>query len=241
MCGNGCDHRKDSPLPYIPPAHHKPLPHPLVDLEKRGEVIYQLLRKVRRNSSPRRIRSEARDAVQVVCCCEIHHLDRKTMEVQIHGVGIGYALIAKETGLRYGRVQRAFAVLYQIGWVKWDRQAYRLDNGQLKWLPSIRRFTREFFLAVKKAAWFDSWTGRGEKKAQKKARVAEAAAKAKESPSDHPLVALYQRVLRRAGGYSEVGLKLSRRVWEMLSYEHKTDEDELVTFLELSMAARGPP
>lgn len=240
MGGNGCDHRKDSPLPYIPPPQHKPLPHPLCDIEKKTDEIYKLLRKVRRTSSPRRIRSEARDAAQIVCCSEIHHLDRKTMKVQINGVGIGYALIAKETGLRYGRVQRAFAVLYQIGWVEAERVSYRLDNGQLVWLPSIRRFTRAFFVAVKKAAWFDSWTGRGAKKVQKKARAAEAAAKAKEAPTD-PLVALYQRLLRGAGGVAQVGYSLSTRLWAMINYEHKTEEGELVTFLELSMAARGPP
>jgi hypothetical protein len=245
MSGNGCEHRKDCPLPYMPPPEHKPLPHPLVDLEKQGGLIYKLLRKVRRKSSPRRIRSEARDAAQVACCCEIHHLDRKTMTISIPGangnVGIGYALIAKETGLRFGRVQRAFAVLYQIGWVESERKAYRLGNGQLRWLPSIRWFTRAFFLAMKKAGWFDSWTGRGQKKVQKKARAAEAFAKAQEAPSDDPLVALFQRVLRRAGGFGEVGLKLGQRLWSMINYQHKRDEDELLRFLELSMAARGPP
>jgi hypothetical protein len=240
MCGNGCGHRKDSPLPYLPPPQHKPLPHPLCDIEKKTEEIYKQLRKVRRDGSPRRIRSEARDAAQVVCCCEIHHLDRKTMSIQIHGVGIGYTLIARETGLRYGRVQRAFAVLYQIGWVEWERKADRLDNGQLKWLPSIRWFTRAFFVAVKKAAWFDSWTGRGQKKAQKKARAVEAAAKANEAPAD-PLVALYQRVLRGAGGIAEVGYNLSQQLWGMIRYRGKTDEDELASFLERSMAARAPP
>ena len=30
--GNRCGHRKDAPLPYIPPPEHKPRPHPLVDL-----------------------------------------------------------------------------------------------------------------------------------------------------------------------------------------------------------------
>lgn len=240
MCGNGCDHRKDSPLPYIPPPRHKPTPHPLCDIEKKTEEIYKQLRKVRRTSSPRRIRSEARDAAQIVCCCEAHHLDRKTMTIQINGVGVGYALIAKETGLRYGRVQRAFAVLYQIGWVGCERKAERLGNGQLKWLPSIRWFTRAFFLAVKKAAWFDSWTGRAQKKVQKKARAAEAEAKAKELPSDDPIVALYQRVLQRAGGIDQVG-KLAERLWAMIYYRGKTDEEELVSFLDLSMAARAPP
>lgn len=225
---------------YTPPPHHKPLPHPLCDLEKKTEEIYKQLRKVRRDGSPRRIRSEARDAAQVVCCCEIHHLDRKTMSIQLNGVGIGYALIAKETGLRVGRVQRAFAVLYAIGWVEADRDSYRLDNGRFVWLPSIRRFTRAFFLVMKKAAWFDSWTGRGEKKAQKKARAAEARAKAQEAPTD-PLVALYQRVLRRAGGIAEVGYSLSQRLWGMINYQHKTDEEKLVAFLDLSMAARAPP
>lgn len=240
MCGNGCDHRKDSPLPYVPPAHHKPLPHPLCDIEKKTEEIYRQLRKVRRNGSARRIRSEARDAMQVVCCCEIHHLDRKTMTIQINGVGVGYALIAKETGLRFGRVQRAFAVLYQIGWVVAERASYRLKNGQLYWLPSIRRFTRDFFIAMKKRAWFDSWTGRSQRKAQKKARAEEAVAKATEAPID-PLVALYQRLLRGAGGVAQVGYELSQRLWSMINYEHKTDEGELVTFLERSIAARAPP
>jgi hypothetical protein len=241
MCGNGCEHRKDSPLPYIPPPQHKPLPHPLVDIEKHGELIYKLLRKAKRNSSPRRLRSEARDAVQVVCCCEVHHLDRKMMTIQINGVGVGYALIAKETGLRFGRVQRAFAVLYQIGWVGSERKADRLDNGQLKWLPSIRWFTRAFFVAVKKAAWFDSWTGRGQKKVQKKARAEEARANAlQEAPTD-PLVALYQRVLRGAGGIAEVGGKLSEQLWGMINYRGNTDEEQLASFLELSMAARAPP
>jgi hypothetical protein len=241
MCLNKWgNHDPDSPLRYIPPPQHKPLPHPLCDIEKKTDEIYKQLRKVRRTSSPRRIRSEARDAAQVVCCCEIHYLDRKTMSIQIHGVGVGYALIAKETGLRYGRVQRAFAVLYQIGWVESERDSYRLGNGQFHWLPSIRWFTRAFFLAVKKAAWFDSWTGRGKKKAQKKARAAEAAAKANEAPTD-PLVALYQRVLRGAGGIAEVGLKLSEQLWGMIRYQHKTDEDELASFLERSTAARAPP
>jgi hypothetical protein len=238
---NRCPHDKSNPQRYIPPPHHKCVPHPLCNIEQQGpDQIYKLLRKVRRNGSPRRIRSEARDAMQVACCCEIHHLDRKTMSIQIHGVGVGYALIAKETGLRYGRVQRAFAVLYQIGWVTWERKADRLDNGQLKWLPSIRTFTRDFFVAVKKAAWFDSWTGRGQKKAQKKARAAEAAAKATEAPTD-PVVELYQRVLRGAGGIAEVGLKLSEQLWRMINYRGNTDEDELASFLERSIAARAPP
>jgi hypothetical protein len=238
---NRCPHDKNNPQRYMPPPHHKRLPYPLCAMEQKGhDEIYKLLRKARRNSSPRRIRSEARDAAQVACCCEIHHLDRKTMSMQLNGVGIGYALIAKETGLRIGRVQRAFAVLYEIGWVEADRDSYRLDNGQFVWLPSIRRFTRPFFVAMKKAAWFDSWTGRGQKRAQKKARAEEARAKAREAPTD-PLVALYQRVLRRAGGIAEVGYKLSQRVWTMINYERKTDEDGLVSFLDLSMAARAPP
>lgn len=240
MCGNGCDHRKDSPLPYVPPPHHKPIPHPLCDLEKSTDMIYERMRKVRRNGSTRRIRSEARDAAQVVCCCEIHHLDRRTMTVQINGVGVGCALVAKETGLRYGRVQRAFAVLYQIGWMVWERASYRLGNGQLHWLPSIRSFTREFFIAMKKRAWFDSWTGRSQKREQKKARAVEAAMKAKEEPFD-PIVALYQRVLERAGGIYKVGGKLAQRLWDMINYRGKRNEDELVDFLELSMEARAPP
>lgn len=239
---NRCPHDKNNPQRYIPPPHHKRVPHPLCNMEEQGpDQIYKLLRKVRRNGSPRRIRSEARDAAQVACCCEIHHLDRRTMEVQIHGVGVGYALIAKETGLRYGRVQRAFAVLYDIGWMEWQRDSYRLDNGQLHWLPSIRRFTEAFFRAMKKLPWYNSWTSRGQKKVQKKARAAEALAKAKEAPSDDPIVALYQRVLRRAGGVAQVGMSLSGRLWSMINYGHKTDEDELVTFLEFSMAAQAPP
>ena len=157
-------------------------------------------------------------------------------------VGIGYALIAQRTGLKYCRVQRAFAKLYQIGWVLAERVARRLANGQLVWLPSMRRFTREFFVAVKKGAWYDSWTGRTQRRAQKQARAAEAVAAAKEeAPSVDPTVRLYREVLRRAGGLIEVGYDLSQRLWGMIRYEHRTDEDELVTFLGLSMAARAPP
>lgn len=249
--GNRCGHRKDAPLPYIPPPEHKPRPHPLVDLEKRGpDLIYKLLKKVRRESSPRRpsgrrTRSEARDAAQVACCCGLHYLNRKTMTIEIPAesgngaVGVGYALIVDRTGIKsYSRVQRAFAVLYEIGWVVAERVWERLPNGQLKWLPSIRWFTREFFVALRKGAWYDSWTQRAEKKAQKKARAEEAKEKAKEAKPTDPLVALYQRVLQRLGGHHGlVGVK----IWKMI-YDHKTDEEELVRFGELAMAnARAPP
>ena len=243
--GNRCGHRKDAPLPYIPPPEHKPRPHPLVDLEKQGELIYKLLRKARRESSPRRIRSEARDAAQIACCCGLHYLNRKTMAIEIPGekgsgdVGVGYALIALRTGISFWRVQRAFAVLYEIGWVVAERVYERLPNGQITWLPSIRRFTRAFFVALRKGAWYDGWTTRTEKKAQKQAMAAEAKAKAQEGPSEDPLVALYQRVLRRLGGHH--GL-VGVRIWKMISYEHKRDEEDLVKFGECAMAAaRAPP
>jgi hypothetical protein len=243
--GNRCGHRKDAPLPYLPPPEHDPRPHPLVDLEKQGELIYKLLRKVRRESSPRRIRSEARDAAQIACCCGLHYLNRKTMAIEIPGekgsgdVGVGYALIAKRTGINSWRIQRAFAVLYEIGWVVAERVWKRLPNGQVQWLPSIRRFTRAFFVALRKGPWYDGWTTRTEKKAQKQARSTEAKAKAQEAPSEDPLVALYQRVLRRLGGHhGRVGVK----IWKMISYDHKRDEEELVKFGECAMAAaRAPP
>ena len=244
---HGCGHHKDRPLLYVPPAKHQPRPHPLCDLEKQNQVIYKLLRKKRRTSSPRRVRSECRDAAQVACCCCLHYLDRKTMTIRIpeSGLGIGYALIADQTKMRYRRVRRAFKVLYEIEWVEAERQAMRVENGQLLWLPSMRQFTRAFFVALKKASWYDSWTGRGQKKAQKKAMATEAARKAQEEAPRDPLQVLLQRVLRRAGGFREVGLKLTKRVWEMISYGRNKDEDELVKFLEPlyggTRAAMKPP
>jgi hypothetical protein len=248
--GNRCGHRPDAPLPYIPPPEHDGRPHPLCDIEKQGAAIYKILRKKRPDGATRMTRSEARDAMQVACCCGIHYLNRKTMTIEIppekgngsvwENVGVGYALIAKRTGLKIRRVQRAFAKLYKIGWVVWKRDSKRLPNGQLKWLPSLREFTRDFFLAIKKAPWYDSWTGRAEKKAQKQARAAEAKEKAKEAAPTDPLAALYQRVLRRLGDHH--GL-IGVRIWKMIADEHKRDEEELVTFGELAMAAnaRAPP
>lgn len=243
---NDCNHHKDEPLVYTPPPQHKKRPHPLCDMERLGDLIYKRLKKVRRKDSKKRIRSEARDAAQIACCCGMHYLNRKTMTIELPAedgsgaVGLGYAKMTDEIPIEYGRAQRSFATLYEIGWVVWERVKQRLANGQVKWLPSLRKFTREFFVAIGKAPWYDSWTGRSEKKAQKKARAAEAEAKAKESPSDDSIVALYQRVLQRAGGMAQVG-KLAERLWGMINYGYKRDEDELVTFLEQSIAARAPP
>ncbi len=160
--GNRCGHRPQAPRFFSPPTTHAPHPKILVRFQSAIEAYFAhpdcLPSLNRANRSPRRQRSERREACVILAGTFIHYLDLGTLRIGIpHSDGtfqnLSMEFLAERAGLSLRRAERACRDLVSAGILSVIRQSETTASGESRAQPALRRLASALFKVFGLEKW----------------------------------------------------------------------------------------
>lgn len=175
ITGNRCGHIPDAPRWFEPPMQHAARPRLLIQLQERLHDYYDdptLLPSLNSaNGSPRRQRSERREACVTLLGALVHYLDLASLRVGIPQKdgsmrGLTMPFLAEVAGLNLRRAERACHDLVAAGLVNIYPIVQHKDDDRYEGFPAIRTIADALF----KVFGLSKWLQRERDKAAKRQR-----------------------------------------------------------------------
>lgn len=175
VLGNRCGHVPTAPRFFTPPDHHAPHPRILVRLQEAIQGYFNqpghLPSLNAANGSPRRQRSERREACLALLGALIHYLDLVTLRIGLprrDGTlgGLSMAFLAERAGLGLRRAERASHDLAAAGLLRIQQRIDLTAAGD----PRGRPATRWLPLSLFKVFGLERWLQRERDKAAQRQR-----------------------------------------------------------------------